>query len=552
MSAQVTNNDKSNYSLSILARMTDPTFKPKLPEIAPAEQTPLVQSLLAIIAQQQVQIAQLVEEIQKLKGTPCKPTIKPSKMDQEAGKADDQATEESKKRRRGRPQRKKTVELTIHEESIVPAEGVPAGAHFKGYKRFVVQDLVIRAHNTCYYLEQWQRAEGGYLTASLPAALRGGHYGPTLVSYLLQQYHHQHVTQPLLLEQLHELGIAMSAGQLNALLSEGHEAFHQEKAAVLHAGMAVSDYLQTDDTGARHGGKNGYCTYIGNELFAWFASTESKSRINFLSLLQAERSDYVVNAGALEYMARQKLPRHQLALLETHGGCFATGKQWEAHLQALGISGARHIAIATEGALVGSLLAHGFPSAMAIVSDDAGQFNVFQHALCWIHAERGINRLIPLNAGHRNAQAWVRQQLWAIYADLKAYKINPNEALNARIRADFDALCTTRTDFASLTQALRRLHRNKAELLLVLDHPELPLHNNLSERDIRDYVKKRKISGGTRSDLGRQCRDTFASLKKTCRKHGISFWAYLKDRLAGTNTIPPLPDYIRQAAQANP
>jgi hypothetical protein len=81
--------------------------------------------------------------------------------------------------------------------------------------------------------------------------------------------------------------------------------------------------------------------------------------------------------------------------------------------------------------------------------------------------------------------------------------------------------------------------------LLVLERPDIPLHNNTSENDLRDYVKKRKISGSTRSGPGRRCRDTFTSLKKTCRKHGVSFWEYLKDRVTGQNVIARLPDLIR-------
>ena len=93
------------------------------------------------------------------------------------------------------------------------------------------------------------------------------------------------------------------------------------------------------------------------------------------------------------------------------------------------------------------------------------------------------------------------------------------------------------------------LYDKRAELLLVLDRPAVPLHNNGSEGDIREWATKRKISGSTRSDLGRRCRDTFISLKKTCRKLGISFWQYLQDRIRGGHEIVSLPDLIRQAAQ---
>ena len=112
----------------------------------------------------------------------------------------------------------------------------------------------------------------------------------------------------------------------------------------------------------------------------------------------------------------------------------------------------------------------------------------------------------------------------------------------------FEAIFTQKTCWHTLNLALKRLHANKAELLLVLERPEIPLHNNVSENDIRDFVKKRKISASTRSELGRRCRDTFLSLKKTCRKLALSFPDFLYDRLSKTNTIAPLPDLIRLAA----
>ena len=516
-----------------------------LPDIALAEQTPVVEQLLEVIMAQQKELEGLKEEIQKLKGQKGKPKLRSSKMDE--------ATEPEDKKRpasKPSPKKRKTQQLKIDHTEIIKAEEVPAGLVFKGYEDYVVQELILKPDVTCYRLEQWRTPEGKYLSAQLPPSLQGRHYGPTLISYIVYQYHHQHVTQPLLLEQLTELWIEISSGQLSQLLTHGKEDFHQEKDAMLGAGIEVSRYLHSDDTGARHAGKNGYCTHIGNELFTWFSSTESKSRVNFLQLLRAEHAEYIINAGTLDYMAAHRLAQPKLAILEAHGGRFATKAQWQAHLEALGITGKRHVAIATEGALMGSLLAHGFPATMSIISDDEGQFNVFNHALCWIHAERAINRLIPLSDTHRKALAWVRTQIWDLYADLKAYKTAPDEAAKREINERFDELCTVKTGFETLNQALRRLHRNKAELLRVLEKPWLPLHNNLSERDIREYVKKRKISGSTRSEQGRRCGDTFASLKNTCRKHGISFWVYLKDRISCANTILPLPDIIRQAALA--
>jgi hypothetical protein len=211
----------------------------------------------------------------------------------------------------------------------------------------------------------------------------------------LYQYFNCHVTQPLLLEQLLEWKVDISAGQINRILTEGKDTFHSEKDDILSMGLKVSAYINVDDTGARHDGKNGYCTHIGNEFFAWFQSTESKSRINFLELLRAGQTDYVINEDALEYMNNQDLAKSTISLLKNHSKkLFADITEWETHLAELQIVNHRHIKIATEGALIGSILHSGLPKSLTIVSDDAGQFNVFIHALCWIHAERLLNKLI--------------------------------------------------------------------------------------------------------------------------------------------------------------
>ena len=188
---------------------------------------------------------------------------------------------------------------------------------------------------------------------------------------------------------------------------------------------------------------------------------------------------------------------------------------------------------------------------LAIISDGAGQFAILLHGLCWIHAERLIHKLIPANDQQRDAVVSVRDQIWKLYADLKSYKAQPNPMLIEELASRFTTIFTQQTVYATLNKTLKQLHRHKNELLLVLHRPDVLLHTNGSETDIRDFVKKRKVSGGTRSDVGRQCRDTFISLKKTCRKLGISFWQYLIDRVSLINTIPPLPTIMRERSINN-
>jgi hypothetical protein len=340
------------------------------------------------------------------------------------------------------------------------------------------------------------------------------------------------------------------------LLIGGQDAFLAEARDVLRTGLQTASWITVDDTGARHKGRNGVCTQIGNDTFAWFATTRSKSRLNFLDLLRAGHTDYVINDAALSYMRHRALAGPLVARVAEHPDKqFADPAAWQSHLERLGLTTLTvtpdPVQIATEGALWGSIHAHDFLREGVIVSDDAGQFAVGRHALCWVHAERLVHKLDTFTEQQRAAQQRVRSLIWRFYADLKAYRINPTPRRRGQLRARFDRIFCRRTGFVTLDRLLARLHANKAELLAVLDHPDIPLHTNGSENDIRCQVTRRKVSGGTRSDVGRDCRDAFLGLAKTCAKLGVAFWDYLGSRLGitGQSVVPPLPDLIHCRGQ---
>jgi hypothetical protein len=144
-----------------------------------------------------------------------------------------------------------------------------------------VQDLVISAHATCYQRERWVTPDGRTILAALPEGIEG-HFGPELRRFVLMQYHQGQSTLPRLLTLLRSVGISISKRQLVRLLNEDHQGFVVEAREVLRAGLATSSWVTVDDTGARHAGKNGFCTQIGNEWFTWFRTRSSKSRVNFL------------------------------------------------------------------------------------------------------------------------------------------------------------------------------------------------------------------------------------------------------------------------------
>ncbi len=537
---------------------------PDLDGLCPAELKALVIQLLGKVAELERTVAAQRQEIARLKGLKGRPQLKPSGME----KASEAKSTGNAHHRPGRG--KVTPRVTVGDQILQAA--VPAGSRFRGYEDFLVQDLVLRARCIRYRRERWLTSEGQLVVASLPDEV-AGHFGrrqprfcrrsrwnscrrAELCRFVLAQYHQGQVTVPRLVAQLRDIGLAISKRQVMRLLIDRQRGFLGEARDVLRAGLASAGWATVDDTGARHKAMNGTCTQIGNDHFAWFGTTASKSRLNFLELLRAGHTDYVVNGAALAHMRERALAGAVVALLaaqpERH---FPDQTAWQAHLERLGLTAATvtpdPVRLATEGALWGSVQAHGLLRETVIVSDDAGQFAFGLHALCWVHAERLVHKLEAFTDQHRAAQAHLRALIWWFYAELKAYRAEPSRRRRNELRARFGRIFRRHTGFATLDQLLKRLRANKEELLRVLKRPEIPLHTNGSERDIRAQVTRRKISAGTRSDAGRDCRDAFLGLLKTCGKLGLSFWDYLGARLRipGQPAVPQLPDLVRSRGQ---
>jgi len=534
---------------------------PKLPqEIPPEERTPLVEWLLSVIAHQQGvieeqasqiealtgKVEQLNGELKKAKKLKGKPQLKASNLEHPP------SARPPSGKRPGSAKRSKKLGFDPDEERIIEPESVPRGSTFNGYREYDVQELMLKAHCIRFKLAEYVSAEGGTIVGQLPVDYVG-HYGPTLKAFILYQHHQCRVPQHLIYEQLQAFDIEISTGQVNHILMAENSDFHREQDAVLRAGLETSAYVHTDDTGARHQGRNGYCTVVGNEHFAYFRSREHKSRQNYLELLRHPFEDYVLNDYAQAYLTAHGLGSCHLEKLCFSDSVICQGKSaWGAYLERLDIVTPLAVRLVTEAALLGSVIAHGVSPELIILSDGAPQFVLFVHALCWIHMERSLRKLTGETPAQLKEIETLRYQLWAYYQALKCYRQTPSDEEIPAFHRCFDAIFAQRfDDNEPLNGVLKQFTDHKAELLRVLEMPALPLHTNDAESDIREVVTRRKISGTTRHDLGRQARDTFIGLQKTCRKLGVSFWQYLTSRLKHDDTIPFLPDVIRQrAAQA--
>ena len=355
---------------------------PDLDSLPPAQLKELVVRLLNEIAELKQTVAQLREEIARLKGLKGRPDIKPSGMEQ--------ATPPAGPKVPGNQPRRGKIRPRVSVEDRVLKASVPAGSRFKGYETYLVQELVLSVHAIRYRRERWVTPDGQTIIAPLPAGT-AGHFGPDLRRFVLMQYHQGQTTLPRLTALLQSVGLSISKREVQRLLTEKHEDFLAEARDVLRSGLETSPWISVDDTGARHKVANGFCTQIGNDRFTWFGTRPSKSRLNFLDLLRAGHTDFVLNDAAFSYMRSRALSATLIArLAEQPETAFADQAAWSAHLDRLGFTALsttpNPVQIATEGAIWGSIHAHDFLWDAVVLSDDAGQFAVGRHALCWVHA----------------------------------------------------------------------------------------------------------------------------------------------------------------------
>ena len=485
---------------------------------------------------------ELKAEIRRLKGLPPRPPAQSSGME----KATDLAKQavaggaQPPARRRGPGVSKLKID-----ETVTLRVEAPEGSRHRGYEDLIVQDIVLAARTTLYRRERRETPEGEIVTAPGPAGVIGG-CGPHLHRLVLMLHFKGQMSCERITGLLNDAGVSISKRQTVRLLTAKLDVFAAEEAAVFETGLKTSPYITVDDTGARHAGKTAYTTQFGSARFTAFRTGAQKSRLAFLRHLLGGAARFEVNGEALAYMrAVGVAPSLREALERSERRSFADEREWSAHLDGLGLPLKRGVLdpyrLAGEAALWGAIRAQGRLEGTVIVSDEAGQFRVGDHALCWVHAERLVQKLIPANALQENAIEVFKRMVWWLYGRLKSFKAAPSPQLAAELSAGFDRIFLRRTRYQGLSALLKRLAARKSELLRVLQRPEIPLNTNASENDIRTVVIKRKISGGTVSERGRDARDVMLGLAKTCAKLRLSFFEYIGDRIGiPASHIPPL------------
>lgn len=427
----------------------------------------------------------LRDEVARLQNRKGKPKIKANQEEDSADDNEEKKEKPRKKRHRHKPRRER-IKIDREETIKLDREALPDDLQHRGYREVIIQNIKFETDNVCYRLERlYSSSTGKFYEAKLPNGRKGQSYGSDLEALVIMLYFELRVTQNKIHKLLKSIGIVISAGQISNILTHKHKKrFSKERQETLKTGLKTTRYHHTDDTKAREKGINHHTFVISNPYYSSFFTTRYKNKetvSQLLTLLKnpAEKEDVRKNLNDF-------IP--------------------------------------------------------ILICDDAPQFHgVTQHrGLCWVHEVRHFKKLHPFFEHHQKMVDSFISDLWEYYARLKRYKEFPSEKMKEALSAEFDELLSRSTGYDALDHRIALTREKKENLLLVLDFPEIPLHNNLAERDLREFVIKRKISNGTRVKEGTDTWDIFLSLLGTCKKNDINFYAYLRDRISDSFDMPSL------------
>ena len=495
---------------------------------------------------------QLRDEINRLKGEKGQAKFKASRR-----KGEDVSSEAERRERRRQRKGRKHDQLEIDQEIVlkVDQDSLPTDAQFKGYAPHIVQDIEIRTHNTRFLREKYYSPSAGKTyTAPLPRGYEG-EFGPSIHAQVLMLHFAGNMTQSRIHDWLSQLGIKISTGQIAGWLSGGQDQFHAEAQAAYVAHLAECRWQHMDETGTRVSGENRHCHIISSPLGTHFHTLASKSRQAALQALQNQAEGrYLLNAEAVGWLEKWNMPDKLLWQLECH---FPREVQAQSFTESwldeqLKLNPNQRRQILDALAIAAYHAQTDIPIVELLIGDDAAPFRhiTAELALCWVHEGRHYKKLNPTLAYHRQLQHKFLRSFWRYYARLKQYRTDPNPQRAALLEHQFERLFAVRTGYDDLDKLIARSQAHQTQLLMVLRHPEIPLHNNPAELGARRRVCKRRVSYGPNSEQGLRAWDTFMSLAATTQALDISFFHYLRDRLMNQGCIPPLAEIIRTRAPA--
>jgi hypothetical protein len=511
----------------------------------------LIETLAAENQALRVENQQLRDELARLKGGSGKPDLKPSIP---ASPPPDHSSERERRTPNPRHKGRKIGILTPTRTvpCVVDPASLPPGAIRHGTTEVIVQDLLVQPEIIRFVREIFLVPSSGQtITAALPDGYYG-EFGPHIQALTLTLGHGANVSQPSLLTFFQDAGIVIGKGTIARWLRDDRTFWQADAQAIHQAGLASTDWQATDQTPTRVDGQNETCHVLGNPFFTVYQTRPGGTRQDVLAVLWGQEPVFRLNADALAWLEASSISRTLIAQL-------AAILAWDTALTATALTSQLDAA----GVLLGPQQRQQVWDALAIaayhaqrdvpivrrlLSDDASVYDLLTdaHALCWVHDGRHYAKLAPVVPAHRALLAAFQTDYWIFYRQLVAYRTVPTTTERDRLLLRFDELFTRRTGYLALDERIAKTRAKQALLLLVLDHPSLPLHNNDMELAARRRVRKRDVSFGPQSRAGAQAWDTFQTIIATATKLGVRVYAYFLGRLTAPASTPTLADHIRE------
>ena len=505
-----------------------------------------------------IEIQKLRDENNRLKGEQGKPDIRGKKG---TGKGKNVSSEKDRKQREEKEEKKSKVEkknipIDRTETCKVDPSILPADAEYRGYEPVLVQEILIKTDNVEYRKEIfYSPSENRIYVGELPAGIVGA-FGPGIRSLVCTLKYIANMSQPKIRELLENCGTNISQPTISRILINDETGFNQEKIDIFRAALEHTPYQQIDDTTVRVNGNNHYSQIFCNPYYTAFFTVPRKDRLTILDLLLCGRErTYRFDQKAFCLMADFKVSKKVIAQLRE----LTEDKEIsEAEMQLLlekvfkkGKGKNTKARIMEAAAIAAYHRQTDVPIVDILLSDDAPQFKkiVEELALCWIHEGRHYNRLEPIVSCNVDALKDFKTRFWGFYGDLVKYKQNPNPETAAKLSIEFDELFSTKTIYDALNDRIEKTRNKKDELLLVLEYPCLPLHNNDSELGARVEKRRQDVSLHTISEAGTTAKDAFLTIVQTAKKLGVNAFDYISDRVSKKFSMPALSDLIIERAK---
>ena len=452
------------------------------------------------------------------------------------------------------PKTKRTndkINLTRTKRLILDKSNLPSDLVFKGYQSYIVQNIIFTADNVMFEREvYYSPSNNRSYMADLSTGWNNGGYGDTLRAFVISQHHEYKMSQPEIHKMLTNAGILISRSTISRMLLDNHDIFHEEKSDIVFTGLIASIYAHLDDTSGRVNGQNHFVHILCSEYFTAYFTREHKDRMTILEILGQGIVRHIFNESTyllmLEMGVSEKFITQLQPLLPQESSTSELITLLDKLFPNSYATAKKHI-IESSAIVAYQQL----PQAIKIlVCDDAPQFKQITEllALCWVHIARHYKKLIPIVPEHKQLTDTFIGDLWEYYRELRAFTTNPNEEMKQWLLSEFDLLFNSVTGYDELDERIAKTRSQKDQLLVALNYPNVPLHNNPAESGARDQARRRDISYQTRNQRGTDAKDTFMTITRTARQLCVNVVDYIMDRISGVMAMPSLAQIIEYRA----